>query len=107
MSSLHGTKTIALGTRSAMLMVSCAAPECMVTNGSPLAPAAVSRAPTTRPSNGMGDRVWRSLYSALPDGLLCESRHVAGDAAKGLLVHAPDVEEEAGLAGDGVDEVGL
>src|SRR5918912_3007927 len=57
MPSLHGTKTIALGTRSAMLIVSWAAPECIAMYGSPLACAASSSAATTRPSSGVADKV--------------------------------------------------
>src|SRR3954451_15887081 len=46
MPSLQGTKTIALATRSAMLMVSWAAPECIAMYDSPLASAASSSAAT-------------------------------------------------------------
>src|SRR5919107_5026961 len=52
MPSLHGTKTIALGTLSAMLIVSWAAPECITMYGSPLPSADSSRAATTLPSSG-------------------------------------------------------
>src|SRR5215210_4326438 len=65
MPSLQGTKTIALGTRSAMLIVSWAAPECIAMYGSPVAFTAVSRAVTTSPSSGAGDRIWRCLYSTV------------------------------------------
>src|SRR5437870_2381722 len=56
--SLHGTKTIALGTWSATHIVSCAAPDGISMYGSPVARAATSSAWTILPSSGIAGSVW-------------------------------------------------
>ena len=75
MPSLHGTKTIALGTRSATHIVSCAAPEGMRMNGSPVAAAAcLERADDPLVQRRRARSVWRSRYSARHPALLARLR---------------------------------
>ena len=56
---------MALGTRSATHIVSCAAPECIVVHGSPESAAAASSAPTTAASSGVAGSDWRSTVRAV------------------------------------------
>ena len=90
MPSRHGTKTIALGTRSATHIVSCAAPEACSMNGSPVASGRfLESAPRSRASSGVAASVWRSgpppsspVRSA---ARRTKSRARVGDSAVGLL----------------------
>ena len=96
MPSLHGTKTIALGTWSATHIVSCAAPDGISLYGSPVAFAAASSAPTMLSSRGVAGSLWRSRYSAVMprSAAACPAKLAMARATplEGLFVGAPDVE---------------